>query len=278
MGDDAHRRGVVLTARVPGGHGRLGVGARHQRPQGAEPLERRVGTRVLVAIDHPLLATAVDGHRHDLLSERAALLSGERQVVRAQRELVLLGARDPVVPAQVLGGFDHASGHRMVDAAGRHSRPRQPILERHTATLDAPAQTHRIELGLAHALGAAREDDVRRTRLDLHAAEHDRLQARAAAPVELEPRHLDRETGVERRHPPDRRRLAVRIALAEDDVVDLPGRQRRALHELSDHHCGQLCCEQISEDATEAADGGSQRFTDHRIAHGGSASHRGLAR
>ena len=56
--------------------------------------------------------------------------------------------------------------------------------------------------------------------MDLHAAEHDRLKARAAAPVELKPRHLDRETRVERGHPTDRRRLAIRIALAEEHVID----------------------------------------------------------
>jgi hypothetical protein len=121
---------------------------------------------------------------------------------------------------------------------------------------------------LTHALGAARENEIRNTGLDLHAAEHDRLQARAAAPVKLKPRYLDRQAGVERSHPADRRGLAVWIALTEKYIVDLLGRQRGALQKLPDDRRRKRRGRDVAENAAETSDGGSERLADHGIAHG----------
>ena len=83
-----------------------------------------------------------------------------------------------------------------------------------------------------------------------------------------QPGHLDRQPGVERRDPADRRRLAVRVALAEDDVVDRarldagPGQQR------ADDGGGQLGRGHVAEDAAVAAHRGAQRLADHDVAQG----------
>ena len=58
------------------------------------------------------------------------------------------------------------------------------------------------------------------------------LQAGPAAPVDLEARHPGAEAGVERGDPADRRRLAVGVALAEDDVVDIALAEAGAADEL----------------------------------------------
>ena len=52
--------------------------------------------------------------RDDLLGEDAVLLRGHRPLMRCHRQLVLFGARDAVLAAQVLGGLQHPAGHRIV--------------------------------------------------------------------------------------------------------------------------------------------------------------------
>ena len=75
-------------------------------------------------------------------------------------------------------------------------------------------------LGVAHRLGPAGQHHVGRAGLDHHRRGDDRLQPAAAAPVDLQPRHADRQAGVQRRPPPDAGRLAVDVGLGEGDVVD----------------------------------------------------------
>ena len=151
--------------------------------------------------------------------------------------------------------------------AGIHPRAREPVGELDAAALDAPADAHRVELGLAHAVDSAGQDELGGAGLDLHAAEHDRLQPRAAAAVELQAGHLDAEARVERGDAADRRRLAVRIALAEDHVVDLARRQRGARDELGDHRRGERGRRHVAEHAAEASHGRAQWFADHGLTH-----------
>ena len=70
--------------------------------------------------------------------------------------------------------------------------------------------------------------------MHLHAGVEHRLQTRAAAPVDLQARHRDVEAGVERGDPSDGRGLAVGVALAEDDVVDVLGCQAGAVDQPFD--------------------------------------------
>jgi len=94
-----------------------------------------------------------------------------------------------------------------------------------------------------------------RAGLNLHAAQRDGLQARAAATVELQARHVDTEAGIERGDAPDRRRLAVGVALAEDHVVDLLGGQRGAAHQLGDDGRSELGRRHVAEHAAKPPTG-----------------------
>ena len=94
-----------------------------------------------------------------------------------QAELVLFGARDAVLLAQVLGGLDHAPGDRVVDASGGHAPPGEAVLEANASAAHPPAHAERVELGLAHALGASRKHQIGDPRLHLHGADHDGLKA-----------------------------------------------------------------------------------------------------
>jgi hypothetical protein len=269
MGDDADRGAVVLAGGVAGGHRRLRILADHHRTQGGEALQRGVGARVLVAVDQAGAVLAVlDLDGHDLLREGAVLLGGHRALVGAQRERVLLLARDRVVAPEVLGRLDHSSGYRMVDAAGGHPAAHEAVLEHRAARAGSPAQPDRIQLGLAHRLRAAGENDVGDSGLHLHGGVEDGLQSRAAAAVDLKAGDVDRHPGVEGGDAPERGCLAVGVPLAEDDVVDGLGRQLGARHHLLDHGRRQLGDGHVTEDAAEPAHRGPEGFADERIGHG----------
>ena len=60
--------------------------------------------------------------------------------------------------------------------------------------------------------------------LDAHRGVRDGLLAGAAEPVERDPRRFDRPTRCQHGHPADARRVITRrIAVADDDVVDIDG-------------------------------------------------------
>ncbi len=101
----------------------------------------------------------------------------------------------------------------------------------------------------------------------MHAGLDHRLKAGAAAAVDLEARHVNRQAGVERGHAPDRGRFAVGVALAEQHVVDRFVRQSGALEHPFDHGAGQLDGRDIPEHAAEAAHRRSQRLADHGVSH-----------
>src|SRR3546814_16268841 len=90
-------------------------------------------------------------------------------------------------------------------------------------------------LDVRHAFGAARDDDIGRARLHHHRRLDDRLEARAAAPIELEPRHRLRQSRGKPGPAADARRLAARLALAEDDIVDAPGADAAFLDKRAAH-------------------------------------------
>ena len=101
---------------------RNGVGERR------ELLERRLGARMLVALHHQWRALALrDLDRHQLGGEEAARVRRRGALLAAQRERVLIGARDAELRGDVLAGL----GHR-VDAVLRAARRgltnRQPIV------------------------------------------------------------------------------------------------------------------------------------------------------
>ena len=245
-----------------------GILAPHHRPQRRECVERGVGSRVLIAVDHPGAALAVGHlHGHDLLAEYARLVRGDRPLVRAEGELVLLVARNRVLAAEVLGRLDHPARHRVVDAAGGDPPADQAVLEHRATGAGSPAQRRRVELGLAHALGAAGEHEVGGAGLNLHARLDHRLQPGAAAAVDLEAWHVDRQPRIERRHAAERGRLTVRITLTQQHVVDLVAPEARARDQLLDHGRRERRHADLPEHAAETANRRPERLADQSVAH-----------
>ena len=135
----------------------------------------------------PLRPRTVNGH--DLLGEPALGLRGGGAPVGADGELVLLLARDPVLPAEVLGGLDHAAGDGVVPAAGGDPPAGQRVVQQHArAGAGAPAHGVGVEVRVAHGLRAAGEHHLRHPGLDLHRGVEHGLQPGPAAAVDLQTR------------------------------------------------------------------------------------------
>ncbi|OLT14176.1 hypothetical protein BJF79_03200 [Actinomadura sp. CNU-125] len=131
----------------------------------------------------------------------------------------------------------------------------------------APARLRRVEGGVAHALGAARDDHVADAGLDLHGGVQDRLESGSAAAVELGAADLDGQPGVQRGDAADRGGVGVGVALSEDDFVDRVAGQAGALDERPDDGGGQLDRRDGLQYPAEPADRGPQRLADDRFAH-----------
>ena len=102
---DQRRRAVVDSGRVAGCHAAVGA---HDAPQFGERLERRLGAGMLVpgdAADCALAVPDLDGE--DFGVERSLRLGRRGAGLRAQREGVLILARDLIVVGDVLGGLGH---------------------------------------------------------------------------------------------------------------------------------------------------------------------------
>ena len=139
------------------------------RSQRGELLEGGLGTGVLVAVDDDvgLAAATRDGDRDELVGEPAGLVGGAGPLLGADRELVLLLARDVVLAAQVLGRLEHAAGDRVVLAAGGLAGADQAVHQLDAAAADAGAQAEGVVLDVGHRLDAAGDDDAAGTAGDL---------------------------------------------------------------------------------------------------------------
>ena len=131
----------------------------------------------------------------------------------------------------------------------------------------APAHRVHVELDLAHALDAAGEDDVGDAGLHLHSGEADRLEAGAAAAVELEARHLHRQAGGQRGDAADGGRLPVGVAVPEDAVLDDGGVYLRAFQDGGDHDPRQGFRVHVSQRAAVAPDGCAHGAADYGLSH-----------
>ena len=120
-----------------------------RRPQLAERLERRIAARPLVVSDATTVPTvAARRAPDDLVVEPAGVDRGDRALMAAQRERVLLLARDRRLARVVLG--DQPGREVDVGIAVDQRRVRRDLVA-----------AHRHQ---AHRLGAAGDDRRRRTR------------------------------------------------------------------------------------------------------------------
>ena len=108
---------VVAAGRVAGGDAAALLEDRLELGQ----LLQAGAARVLVGVEDRRRALASrDLHRHDLVREAAALDGGDGALLAAQRERVLLLARDVVLLGEVLGREPH--GEVAVDLVGLRAR------------------------------------------------------------------------------------------------------------------------------------------------------------
>ena len=104
-GDDQRRRAVVDARSVARRHAAVRA---HDAGELRQRLERRVGAGMLVLLDARHVALAVlDLDRDDFLVERPVRLRRGGALLRAQRERVLVGARDLIFVGDVLGRLRH---------------------------------------------------------------------------------------------------------------------------------------------------------------------------
>ena len=265
-GHQTHGGRVVLPAGVSRGHGRFRIILEQNGFELAQRFHRGVGARVLVGVDHLLAPAAAHGDRDDLFGQDAVLLRGHRTLVRRHRQFVLLLTRDAVLAAQILRGLQHAAGHRIVATTGGGAAARQSVVHLYAAAGTAPAHVGGVERDVAHALRAAGDDEIVVTGGDLQTCLDDRLQARSAATVYLHAGHRHRQTRIECDHASDRRRLAVGIAVPEDDILHRFGRNAGALEQPVERGDPEVDGGQRLEHSAVAADRRPNRFADHGFA------------
>ena len=258
---------VAHLRRVAGGHRALDV---KRGPQAAEDLQRRIAARPFVGGEREgphrratVVAVRRLGHlyleRHDLVLEAPGVNRGERALVAAQGERVLLVARDPGLAGVVLG-----------DEPGREIDVRIVLHQGRVRSDLVPA--HRDE---AHRLGPAGDDGVGPAHHDPLRPVGDRLQAGRAEPVDGDRGRLDRDAGAEAGDAGDvHALLALGHGAAENDVLHLARFDAGSpFQRLGDHRRRQLVGSRGAQGAPgRLPDRGANRRHDHCISQNGSPS------
>jgi len=211
---------------------------------------------------------AASGHLdgYELGREAPFRLRPGRLAMGRQGQRVLRLAADAVLAAQILGGLDHAARDGMLPAAGSLACPRQPVAQRDTVTADTLPQ-QRVVLDAAHGLGPAGDDQFRDARADLHGGVQHCLQAGAAPAGDLGSGNADAQPGIERDDASQRREFAGRVAVAQDDVVDVTVAEAGAAGDLADDDGREVGRRQPGQAAQVAPDRGTERFTDDDVVH-----------
>ena len=93
----------------------------------------------------------------------------------------------------------------------------------------------------------------------------DRLQAGAAATVDLAAGNGDRQSRIEGDDAADRRSLHVRVAVAEDDILNGLARQVGLLQQSCEDLSAELLMRNVLELSAESAHGGAERFADDDV-------------
>src|SRR5436190_3261613 len=260
LADDDGRGGSVRDARgVARGHAAdrraaaiVAGGQLEGRRQPRKRFGRRVPARAFVGLDDRLAALRVpDRDRHELIREGSRVDRGDRALVGAQREGVLVLPRDRVVDRDALGMRSHVAVLE---------RAPQPVLNRRVDERAVPqaiaeARPRQQVGGEIHALHPARHDHLGVARPDLRGAEHDRLQPRPADAIDRRRGRRVRESARERGLA--RRRLAgARLQhLAHQDLVDRRAvTQPGTLQGCPDRDAAQLRGSRGRQRAAELAD------------------------
>ena len=208
---DDRRGGAVGDARRVAGRDRalgrvaavLAVGEGEDRLEPGERLGGRVAPRPLVDRDDGLATLGVaDGHRRHLGVEPAGVDGRDRLLVAGQRERVLVLAADVVLDRDALGVGAHVAVLDRAPQAVVDGRVDELRVAEAVAEPGAGEQVRRA----VHRLHAAGDRDLGVAGADLRRGQHDRLEPRAADPVDGRRGGRVREAGLE--HGLASRRLA----------------------------------------------------------------------
>ena len=247
LGGEHDRAGAVVHARRVAGGVRAVLD--EDRLELRERLERRVTPRRLVDLDRRLALLRLDCDGDDLLGQATFVGCLDRQLVRAQRELVEVGAR-------------HLELGRNLGRLVRHvlaaERVRQPVVDHGVERLRvahpvAEASVLQQVRGVRHRLHAARDADV-------HVTRPDRLVDRLR-------RDLLRDPALDLRLPRRDLALARLQHLAHDHVLDLVRRYLGAFEGGLDGLASEGRGVERRERAAELAEGGSRGSEDRGLGH-----------
>ncbi len=243
-----------------------GVARRHRaflvegRPQLADRVESGAVLGIFVGVDDDVALARLDRDRDDLILELAGLLRGLGLVLRFDREVVLLLARDLILLGDVLRRVAHVVAVEGIP---------QAVLDHgvdhvEVAHLHAVAQMGAMR-GHAHGFLAARDDDVGIAVEDRLVAERDGAQARAAQLVDAPSGALDRNAGADRRLARGVLALPGAQDLAQDDFRDLAAFDAGPLERGLDGDLSEVMGGQRGERPVEGADCCARRRDDDDV-------------
>src|SRR6185437_708677 len=143
---------------------------------------------------HRISAALRHADLHQLVVELAGFPRGRGALVAHGGVLVAGLAADLVVAGEVVGGLDHPGNDaEAADRLAHHPAAGEAVVHRHRAGPGPVAHVEGVVFDVAHALDAAGDDHVGRAGLNHHRRVDHRLQAGAAAAVELVAGRLDGE-------------------------------------------------------------------------------------
>ena len=206
---------------------------------------------------------ALDGHGDDLFGQ-AALVGGlQRELVRAQRPAVEVGAGDLELVAD-FGGLDE---HLLAgEGVG------EPVVDHRVERLDvahakAEARAREQVGGLGHRLHAAADADLHVAGADRLVDDRRRAQAGGADLVDRLGGDLLGDAGLDLGLARGDLPLAGLQDLTHDDVLDLLGLDPGALQRGLDRDGAELGGVERGEAAAHLADGGAGGAEDHGLGH-----------
>jgi hypothetical protein len=185
----------------------------------AELLEREAGARTFVLVDGRGRAFGAGNlDRNDLFGEVAVGLRCQRALLTCQRELVAGFARDRILLGKILGG----DRHRRIAVRVGQCRPERIFELSALPERKALARAAHDVRRLAHILAAAGQRVGSGPQRERLRGRENRLQARAAEPVEGEGRNVDRQSSAQAHVTGKIDRVGAGLHhVAEDDFVDL---------------------------------------------------------
>ena len=243
-----------------------------ERAELGERLERGVGARALVLVDHALVLALADRDRGDLVGERAALHRGDRALVRAQRPRVELLTRLAELVRDLVGLVVHDALRPRIAQAVVQDGVDEVLIAKAVAGAGAKRHVRRAR----HRLHATRQDALGLVEADQIISERDGAHARGADLVDGLRAALDRNAHAGRDLPRHRVHLAGLDDRADERVVNIGGRDARALNRSLRSGDAEIDGTRAGEIATKATEGGASSTDEDGTSHAKSLRERCL--